>query len=163
MSKSKIGLGYEVRVKKSAAKIEFWILYNLDNMDLDYQEDLEELLEFVELVDDVQNVNMRASKRYLRDAANPFEIYNNEQFKRRYRFSKEIAVTRDLQRISQQSVSIIIKEGSIVFVEQLVNFVKLPATEQNQRQNTTLFWNVANFPGVAGCIDCTNIPISSPG
>ncbi|KAL1501819.1 hypothetical protein ABEB36_007073 [Hypothenemus hampei] len=56
-------------------------------LNMDYQEDLEE---FVELVDNMQNVNRRAPKRYIRDAANPFEIYDNHQFKRRYRFTKEI-------------------------------------------------------------------------
>lgn len=32
---------------------------------------------------------VRAPKRYIRDWINPFEIYNNREFKRRFRFNKD--------------------------------------------------------------------------
>ncbi|XP_066587601.1 putative nuclease HARBI1 [Prorops nasuta] len=35
---------------------------------------------------------IRLPKRYCRDYCNPFECYNNEQFKRRYRFSKDCVI-----------------------------------------------------------------------
>lgn len=49
--------------------------------------DFEDFLEFIEYLEEARNV---VPRRYVRDAANPFEFYDNHQFKTRYRFSKEI-------------------------------------------------------------------------
>lgn len=38
--------------------------------------------------DEVEDIMMRAPKRYFRDYQNPFEFYNDKEFKRRFRFSK---------------------------------------------------------------------------
>jgi len=35
-----------------------------------------------------EDVQMRAPKRYIRDGQNPFEFFNDWEFKRRFRFSK---------------------------------------------------------------------------
>lgn len=69
----------------------------------------------------------------------------------------------DLRGISQQSCSLIIKTVSILFAEQLGGLIRFPETEEQQQENITRFWNVAHFPGVAACLDCTHIPISNPG
>lgn len=50
-------------------------------MDWD-DDDFDDFVEFVYFV--------RAPKQYIRDAINPVEYFNNLEFKRRYRFSKEI-------------------------------------------------------------------------
>src|SRR5580765_4273475 len=38
--------------------------------------------------EEVEEILMRAPKRYLRDYQNPFEFYSEWEFKRRFRFSK---------------------------------------------------------------------------
>lgn len=41
-------------------------------------------------------------------------------------------------------------------------WIKLPTVEAAQL-NKEIFYNVAKFPGVIGALDCTHIPIKSPG
>lgn len=53
-------------------------LNNLEIPELNFSSDEEEL----------EKILMRAPKRYLRDYQNPFEFYNEWEFKRRFRFSK---------------------------------------------------------------------------
>ncbi|KAJ8928827.1 hypothetical protein NQ314_018547 [Rhamnusium bicolor] len=43
------------------------------------------------------------------------------------------------------------------------NFVKFPETLHEQQENIMKFYNVANFPNVAACVDCTHITIGNPG
>lgn len=54
------------------------------------QEAIEDNEEFLDFVDHVENVvnNERLPKRYIRDAENPLDFYNDEDFRRRYRFNK---------------------------------------------------------------------------
>lgn len=44
---------------------------------------------------------LRVPKRYIRDAQNPFEYYNDVEFKRRYRFSKTSILEGILPRIEE--------------------------------------------------------------
>lgn len=69
----------------------------------------------------------------------------------------------DLLCISQASVSVIIKRVSVLLAQQLPIFIYFPRTEREQRQNIILFQNIAGFPSVAGCIDCTHVPILNVG
>ena len=41
-------------------------------------------------------------------------------------------------------------------------FIRMPATKEEQRQTMGEFYDIAGFPGVLGCIDCTHIPIKAP-
>lgn len=44
----------------------------------------------IEEIDDIDDLEeMRMPRRYIRDAENPFELYDELDFKRRFRFSKE--------------------------------------------------------------------------
>jgi len=36
-----------------------------------------------------EEIQIRAPKRYIRDKENPFEFFNEEEFKKRFRFSKD--------------------------------------------------------------------------
>ncbi|XP_071579088.1 putative nuclease HARBI1 [Temnothorax nylanderi] len=47
-----------------------------------------EMLNFSSNEEEVEDLPMRAPKRYLRDYPNPFEVYSEWDFKRRFRFSK---------------------------------------------------------------------------
>ncbi|XP_018570980.1 putative nuclease HARBI1 isoform X1 [Anoplophora glabripennis] len=163
--------------------------------------------EFYEDVgDDVINILIpRFPKRYLRNYENPLEFYDECQFQRRYRFSKDSTihilfplvettlqtvnnrglpippllqlltglrfyatgsfqlVCGDLRGISQATVCRIIRKISIHFAELLGEYIKFPQNMEQQRANIALFFNIAGFPSVAGCVDGTHIPIASPG
>lgn len=45
----------------------------------------------------------------------------------------------------------------------LPEVVKIPQSNEELANARSLFYQVAHFPGVVGCVDCTHIPISSPG
>lgn len=54
---------------------------------------MENNLEMEELIfssdeEEIEEIQMRVPKRYLRDYQNPFEFYNESEFKQRFRFSK---------------------------------------------------------------------------
>lgn len=72
-------------------------------------------------------------------------------------------VTGDLVNVSQPTVSRVVTRLSMMIAATLYPALcKLPtATEAFgvMRQ----FYAIAGFPGVTGCIDCTHVPIRSPG
>lgn len=69
----------------------------------------------------------------------------------------------DLSDVSQPTVSRIIKAGSYNIASHLGNVVKFPSTSAEISQLKRDFYEIGNFPGVIGCIDCTHIAIKSPG
>ncbi|XP_050517180.1 putative nuclease HARBI1 [Diabrotica virgifera virgifera] len=72
-------------------------------------------------------------------------------------------VTGDLRGFSQPTVSRCIFKISRLLAQLLPTYIKFPEGLENQRKNQRLFYAIANFPKVTGCIDCTHIPIKSPG
>lgn len=72
-------------------------------------------------------------------------------------------VGADLKFVSQSSVSRIVRKISVLFAQHLADYVHLPRTEAEQRNNIVRFSEMHNFPTVAGCVDGTHIPIKSPG
>ncbi|KAK8766863.1 hypothetical protein V5799_006354 [Amblyomma americanum] len=72
-------------------------------------------------------------------------------------------VTGDLVNVSQPTVSRIIARISHMIAETLfAELVKFPSAAEAPGVMEE-FYAVAKFPGVTGCIDCTHIPIKSPG
>ena len=65
--------------------------------------------------------------------------------------------------LHQPSVSRIIVEISELLAGYLGIFIKFPNTRELMMGNKRQFFEVAGFPDVVGCIDCTHIPIKSPG
>lgn len=63
---------------------------------------------------------------------------------------------------SQASVSVVIKEVSELLAKNAKNWIKFPST-QNIHDTKQQFYLINQFPGVIGAIDCTHIPIKSPG
>nr|XP_012224567.1 PREDICTED: putative nuclease HARBI1 [Linepithema humile] len=56
----------------------------------------------IEEIEDIEDVRViRIPKRYIRDANNPFEFYEESEFKRRFRFSKESILYGILPKIEQ--------------------------------------------------------------
>lgn len=69
----------------------------------------------------------------------------------------------DLRYLHQSTISRTIKRVSIALAERSQQFIKIPLTENELRENARKFNTIANFPGVLGCVDCTHIPIVNPG
>ncbi|CAH1970032.1 unnamed protein product [Acanthoscelides obtectus] len=64
--------------------------------------DMDNFLDFIEWVEYVGEAGSagRMPKRYIRDAQNPFEFYEDVEFKRRYRFSKCIVIDEMLPLVA---------------------------------------------------------------
>ncbi|XP_070377277.1 putative nuclease HARBI1 isoform X2 [Dermacentor albipictus] len=72
-------------------------------------------------------------------------------------------VVGDLVNVSQPSVSRSIWEVTqAICVGLFRKYVRLP-TSAEAKSVKTRFYNIAGFPGVTGCIDCTHVQIISPG
>lgn len=61
---------------------------------------MEQINDIEDIEDDFENVE-RVRKRYIRDGQNPFEFYNNLQFKKRYRFNKDSVLYGILPKIEE--------------------------------------------------------------
>ncbi|XP_036139626.1 putative nuclease HARBI1 isoform X2 [Monomorium pharaonis] len=79
---------------------------DLSDMDLHYLGDVSELSD----IEEEEEGTVRAPKRYIRDEHNPFEFYNEKEFKRRFRFSKE-AVLHGLLPNIEENLTKINKRG----------------------------------------------------
>ncbi|KYN09829.1 Putative nuclease HARBI1 [Trachymyrmex cornetzi] len=137
----------------------------------DFDDDIPDLIiENEELV-------LRAPKRYIRDGHNypnsntnyPFEFYNEIEFKRRFRFSKEAVmglVSADIIKISQPSISRIISRVSVLLAPNIHHVIKMLSSVEQINVNHTLFQNMGyengatGLPGVDGAIDCTHIRLT---
>ncbi|XP_070377009.1 putative nuclease HARBI1, partial [Dermacentor albipictus] len=141
--------------------------------------------------------------RVVRDRLNPMELYNDDEFLCRFRFSKSAVqqllamlplrertdgrgfpvppllqllitlrfygagtfqiVTGDLVNVSQPTVSRVIERVSTMIARSLFTaLVKFPAASEVSGVMSE-FYKLGKFPGVSGCIDCTHVPIKSPG
>ncbi|CAH2096928.1 unnamed protein product [Euphydryas editha] len=69
----------------------------------------------------------------------------------------------DVMDICQQSVSRIVAKVSTLLARKMKDFVKFPTTHNDVNKVKQAFYDIAEFPGVIGCIDCTHIKIRSPG
>lgn len=72
-------------------------------------------------------------------------------------------VVGDLVNVSQPPVSRSIWEMTQAICARLFRkYVRMPTTGEVKSVKTR-FFNIAGFPGVTGCIDCTHVQIISPG
>lgn len=71
-------------------------------------------------------------------------------------------VNGDIRGYSQASISRIVARVSTILASHLGRYINF-STEQRRRQNTNRFYEIANFPSIIGCIDCTHIRIVNPG
>lgn len=51
----------------------------------------------------------------------------------------------------------------MLLAEHVNNYIKFPTTENGQRENISVFRRICGFPGVGPWLDCTHIPVASPG
>nr|XP_054921070.1 putative nuclease HARBI1 [Dermacentor andersoni]XP_054921071.1 putative nuclease HARBI1 [Dermacentor andersoni]XP_054921072.1 putative nuclease HARBI1 [Dermacentor andersoni] len=145
----------------------------------------------------------RIPRPALRDRGNPMELYDDQQFLGRYRFTKNAVrqllamvpiresgdnrgqpvppmlqllmalrfygagtfqtVTGDLARIPQSTVCRAVGKMTLLIAKHLrpmlVRFPQSARLPKVMRE----FYEVAEYPGVTGCVDCTHVRIKSPG
>ncbi|KAJ8911486.1 hypothetical protein NQ315_010858 [Exocentrus adspersus] len=65
-------------------------------------------------------------------------------------------VDGDLRGLSQSTVSLTINRVGTAIARHLPEYVKFP---EDNTENMQLFYAIAHFPGVTGCVDGTHIPI----
>lgn len=65
--------------------------------------------------------------------------------------------------LSQPSVSRIVKEVSYKLADQLKTTVFFPKRGVELNYTKQKFYEMHGFPNIIGCVDCTHIPIISPG
>lgn len=75
---------------------------------------------------------IRAPKRYIRDGHNPFEFYNEVEFKRRFRFSKEAVMYGLLPKVEEDLTKINNRGLPITPVLQLLVCLRFYATASFQ-------------------------------
>lgn len=68
-------------------------------------------------------------------------------------------IAGDLHGVSQPTVSRIVAKVSQVIASHLPQFVRFPDAKEALK---TDFYNIARFPQVVGCIDCTHVRIKCP-
>lgn len=103
---------------------------NLQDIDLRELDDLPDL--FVDELEEREENIVRVPKRYIRDGHNPFQFYDEKEFKRRFRFSKE-AVTHGLLPKVEEGLAKINNRGlPIAPVLQLLVCLRFYATASFQ-------------------------------
>ncbi|XP_067124817.1 putative nuclease HARBI1 [Centruroides vittatus] len=72
-------------------------------------------------------------------------------------------VVGDLNDLSQSSACRAINRVSFLIAQMSADYIQLPKTESERTQISQDFFHLSGFPCVYGAIDCTHIPIQSPG
>ncbi|XP_018568602.1 putative nuclease HARBI1 [Anoplophora glabripennis] len=67
-----------------------------------------------------------------------------------------------LTSMHQSSISRCLSEVTDFIVELLGYVIRFPETEEEKNQEKFQFTQLGGFPGITGCIDCTQIAIISP-
>ena len=137
--------------------------------------------------------------RVVRDRSNPFELFEDEEFRRRFRFTKHVVL--EIADLIEDDIITSSRNASISPVIQTLIFLRFTAScgfhtitgdffgihkstasrvihrvasalgryretfikfDTNSRRTKEEFYDIAHFPGVQGCIDCTHVPISQP-
>jgi len=72
-------------------------------------------------------------------------------------------VVADLTKVHKSTVCRAIHRVSRAIASLRAQYVSFPDSNDERMQTMREFYAIAQFPGVLGTIDCTHIPISSPG
>ena len=70
--------------------------------------------------------------------------------------------SKDNINVSQPTVSVVLDAFLKALFKKAGMFIRMPQSDSQQRRSMMDFYDVAGFPGVLGCIDCTHIPIRAP-
>lgn len=72
-------------------------------------------------------------------------------------------VVGDLFNVSKATICRTVHKVTRVIAGLRSKYVKFPTTNQERRDTMNGFFQASRFPGVLGAIDCTHVPIQSPG
>lgn len=89
--------------------------------------------------EDEENEQIRAPKRYIRDKENPFEFFNEREFKKRFRFSKDSVIHGILPLVEEGLAKINNRGLPISPVLQLLICLRFYATASFQVSVLLLF------------------------
>lgn len=140
-------------------------------------------------------------QRVFRDRNDPFELFNDEELYRRFRFDRstillitdmvtispgtarnhsisalhQVMITlrflasnshqmviSDTFGVSQPTISRIVDRVTDALLKNLHHVIKYPSQDSERRNEKSVFYNIAHFPGVIGCIDGTHVRILAP-
>lgn len=102
---------------------------------------INEIEDYNLLSEDEEEVQIRMPKRYIRDNQNPFEFYNEWEFKRRFRFTKD-SVMFGILPLIEEGLSKINNRGlPIPIVLQLLISLRFYATASFQVSNEIIYFN----------------------
>lgn len=79
---------------------------------------------------------------------------------RYYATGSFLTVIGDFTGVSKASASRIVKQVSYAIAQLRRDFIKFPNDLREVQQQ---FYDIARFPRLIGAIDCTHVPIKSPG
>lgn len=79
---------------------------------------------------------------------------------RYYATGSFLTVVGDFSGVSKASASRIVSLVSRAIAQLRPEFIKFPTNTKEIQQE---FYNIAKFPRLIGAIDCTHVPIKSPG
>ena len=157
-------------------------------------------MDLIDLLEYMEDDGHRELKKYLVDVKNPLEYYCDEDFIKRYRFSKKTVLylhgiikqddeldTRcnglpsllqlvcalrfyaaghfqitdgDLMGISRCTAMRSVHKVTRAICRKKSRFIGFPTDLARVKRQ---FYEIASFPNVVGAIDCTHVPIKSPG
>lgn len=80
-----------------------------------------------------------------------------------YATGNHLLAVADMGGISEATCCRIVKRVSEAIVRLRKDFITFPETEEQQGKVKLGFFNIAKFPNILGCIDCTHVKIQSPG
>jgi len=69
----------------------------------------------------------------------------------------------DFSGISTTSAHYILHRVSAAIARLQPHYIQFPSTQQEIRKEQLRFYNIARFPRVIGCIDCTHVRVQSFG
>ena len=72
-------------------------------------------------------------------------------------------VVSDLAGVSQPTVCRVILRVSRLIAALVGQFVTFPDTQADKLETMRAFYNLAHFPEILGAVDCTHVPVQSPG
>ena len=72
-------------------------------------------------------------------------------------------VLADLIHIDKSTVSRIVHKVTAAIARLCPKYVNFPTTAVERRNEMNVFYRVSGLPGVLGEVDCTHVPIQSPG
>ena len=140
-------------------------------------------MDVIELIEVLE----RRARQICRDESDPSEAYTNDEFKQRLRFHKHtvhlllqlIISDLDIGSTRNQYISPVLQfkaalrfyatgnfrttDGNLIGLSQPTVYRIIKRVSISSQRIKQQFGGVSGIPGTIGCIDCSHIPVVSPG